>query len=118
MINAILEPNYHTFQCGKQATGNKRPAGTRVVGGTAAKPGEWPWLAALGYRSKQVPMLLRKQCLSFYQISEIIPLCLEGWANKILVWRGSYWAKQCDHSGALYKIRPYNYPSGGAHSWN
>ena len=58
-------------------------------------------------------MLLTKQCLSFYQISEIIPLCLEGWANKILVWRGSYWAKQCDHSGALYKIRPYNYPSGG-----
>ena len=35
MRNAILEHNYHTFQCGKQATGNKRPAGTRVVGGTA-----------------------------------------------------------------------------------
>ena len=25
----------------------------------SAKPGEWPWLAALGYRSKQVPILLR-----------------------------------------------------------
>ena len=35
MRNAILEHNYHIFQCGKQATGNNRPAGTRVVGGTA-----------------------------------------------------------------------------------
>ena len=83
----------------------------------SAKPGEWPWLAALGYRSKQVPMLLRKNCLSFYQISEIIPLCLEGWASEILVWRGSYWAKPCHHCGPLYKIRPYNYPSGGECSY-
>ena len=83
----------------------------------SAKPGEWPWLAALGYRSKQVPMHLRKNCLSLYQIFETIPLCLEGWASKILVWRGSYWAKPCHHCGPLYKIRPYNYPSGGEYSY-
>ena len=35
MRNAILEHNDHTFQCGKQGSGYERPAGTRVVGGTA-----------------------------------------------------------------------------------
>ena len=35
MRNEILEHNYQTFQCGTQGSGSKRPAGTRVVGGTA-----------------------------------------------------------------------------------
>jgi len=45
-------PELISSQCGKQATA-KRTAGTRVVGGTAAKLGDWPWLVALGYRSSQ-----------------------------------------------------------------
>jgi len=45
-------PELISSQCGKEANG-KRTAGTRVVGGTAAKLGDWPWVVALGYKKNQ-----------------------------------------------------------------
>ena len=40
-------------ECGEKT----RVHNTRVVGGTAARPGDWPWVVALGYTNPQVGAL-------------------------------------------------------------